>query len=234
MLSTVDAAILCGGQGTRLRSLDLGVPKSMAPIHGRPFLELLVRDLARQGAGRIVLCTGYGREAIRAHFSGGDWGVPLAFSEETAPLGTAGALRQALDQLRGDPILAMNGDSYTPFDLEALQARERATQAEAIVVVAPASERRDAGVIALDAAGWVRDFAEKSARPDAAFHSAGIYLLRRRVLEGLPPGAAASLEFDVLPRLVPGRVAAVAAEGEIVDIGTPERLARAQELLAGL
>lgn len=234
MPSTVDAAILCGGQGTRLRGLGLDVPKSMAPIRGRPFLELLVRELARQGVGRIVLCTGYRREAIRAHFSGGDWGVPLAFSEETAPLGTAGALRQALDQLRGDPLLVLNGDSYTPFDLAALQACERETRAEAIMVVAPAGDRRDAGVIALDAAGWVRDFAEKTPRPGAGFHSAGIYLLRRRLLESLPLGVAASLEFDVLPRLVPGRAAAVPAGGEIVDIGTPERLMWAQERLAGL
>lgn len=102
------------------------------------------------------------------------------------------------------------------------------------MVVAPAGDRRDAGVIALDAAGWVRDFAEKTPRPGAGFHSAGIYLLRRRLLESLPLGVAASLEFDVLPRLVPGRAAAVPAGGEIVDIGTPERLMWAQERLAGL
>lgn len=233
MPSTVDAAILCGGQGTRLQGLGLDVPKSMAPIGGRPFLELLVRELARQGVGRIVLCTGYKREAIRAHFGRGDWGVELVFSEETKPLGTAGALRQALEEVRSDPFLAMNGDSYTPFDLTALRERERSTQAAAIMVVAPASKRQDAGVIALDAEGWVRDFAEKTARPGAGFHSAGIYLLRRCVLEGLPREAVASLEFEVLPRLVPGGVAAVPAGGEIVDIGTPERLARAQEQLAG-
>lgn len=232
----VDAAILCGGQGTRLRALGLDLPKSLAPIGGRPFLEILVEDLARQDVARVVLCTGYRRELIQRHFAAGDWGAEICFSEETNPLGTAGAARRALPLLRSDPFLLLNGDSLTRFSVAALRARGEESQAAAVMVVTPADERGDAGALALEEGDWVRAFAEKRRLEGATFHSAGIYLLRRELLAALPVDEAISLELEVLPQLTSAagarRLAALRVPGPTVDIGTPERLEQAQTLLA--
>jgi mannose-1-phosphate guanylyltransferase len=228
MATTPDAAILCGGFGTRLQALNLGVPKPMVPLGGRPFLAGLIGALARRGVARVVLCTGQGREQIREYFHRRDRGTEVLFSEETEPLGTAGALRLALPQLRGEFVLALNGDSWAPFDCAALLARQRATGAEIVLVAAAAAERDDAGSLLLDADGRVRAFAEKQALAGAPVHNAGIYLFRREVLAAVPAGRAVSLEREILPQYLDGRMAALPADGPLVDIGTPERLARAQ------
>lgn len=227
MPASPDAAILCGGAGTRLAALHLGLPKSLLPVGGRPFLAGLVAALARQGVARIVLCTGQGRDQIRACFESGAAPAEILFSGETAPLGTAGALRLALPLLRTDPFLVLNGDSWAPFNLPALLARQQQAAAEIALVAACADERADAGSLRLDPQDRVQDFAEKQPI-GARLHSAGIYLFRRRVLEALPAGRAISLEREILPQYLDGRMIAVPADGPLLDIGTPERLARAQ------
>lgn len=228
MATTPDAAILCGGFGTRLQALQLGVPKPMVVIGGQPFLAGLIGALARRGVPRVVLCTGQGSEAIRDYFTGRDCGVEVLFSVETEPLGTAGALRLALPRLRGEFVLALNGDSWAPFDGAALVARQSATGAEIILVAAAADERDDAGSLALDGEGRVHAFVEKEATAGARWHSAGIYLFRRSVLAAVPAGRAVSLERETLPQYLDGRMVALPANGPLVDIGTPERLARVQ------
>ncbi|MGH9534135.1 MAG: sugar phosphate nucleotidyltransferase [Terriglobales bacterium] len=232
MPTTPEAAILCGGFGTRLAGLQFGLPKPMLPVGGQPLLAGLVAALARQGVARIVLCTGQGREPIRAFFAARDCGAEVLFSEETEPLGTAGALRLALPLLRTDPLLALNGDSWAPFDLSALVARQTETSADIALVAARADDRGDAGSLLLDERGRVRAFAEKRTVPSARLHSAGIYLMRRRVIEAIPAGRAVSLEREILPLYLDGRMAALTVSGPVVDIGTPERLAEAQAAAA--
>ncbi|MGH9491486.1 MAG: sugar phosphate nucleotidyltransferase [Terriglobales bacterium] len=227
-----DAAILCGGAGSRLAALGLGVPKSMIPVGGQPFLAGLVAALAARKIPRVVLCSGEGREQIRAFFTGRDCAAEVLFSEETEPLGTAGALRQALPLLRTDPILVLNGDSWAPFDPAAMNARQQATGAEIVLLAAPAGDRTDAGSLRLDAEGRIRAFAEKQVLAGARQYNAGIYLFRRRVLEALPAGRAVSLEREVLPQYLDGRMAACPAAGPLLDIGTPGRLAQIQAAAA--
>lgn len=231
MPANPDAAILCGGAGTRLAALHLGVPKALLPVGGRPFVAGLAAALARQGVARIVLCTGQGREQIRAYFDQQVTPAEILFSEETEPLGTGGALRLALPLLRGDLILALNGDSWAPFHLPTLIAGQQQAGAEAAILAAPADDRADAGSLRVDSQGRIRAFAEKQPI-GARLHSAGIYLVRRGVLQALPAGRAISLERDVLPQLLDGRMIAVPAAGPLLDIGTPERLARAQAAAA--
>lgn len=228
MLAVSQAAVLCGGAGTRLQALHLGMPKPMAPVGGRPFLAALVDALAGTGLRRIVLCTGQGREQIREFFSRYSTSAEILFSEETGPLGTGGALRLALPLLPADPILALNGDSWAPFDLAALCSRFQKSGAEIALVAATADERDDAGSLRLEADNRVVAFAEKQAVAGARLLNAGIYLLRRQVLEALPAGRAVSLEREILPRFLDGRMIAVPASGPLVDIGTPDRLAQAQ------
>ena len=115
-----DVVILSGGFGLRLRGMIGDVPKPMAPIAGRPFLELLLRQLKRQGFLRVILSVGYKQEVIREHFGDKAFGLELVYSIETSPLGTGGALREAVHRLRTETALIMNGDSYTDVDLSGL------------------------------------------------------------------------------------------------------------------
>src|SRR6185312_11301036 len=115
MLNAPDVIILCGGAGTRLRSVTEG-PKAMASVAGRPFLELLLRQLRRWGFERVVLAVGYQHEAIRSHFGAKAVGLDLLYSSELIPLGTGGALRNAAELVASDPAIVLNGDSSTDAD----------------------------------------------------------------------------------------------------------------------
>src|SRR5690349_21298843 len=109
-LGAIDAAILCGGKGTRLQPVISDLPKGLAPVRGRALLDILVEDLVAQGLRRIILCVGHMKEQIISHFSGRR-DADFLFSEETAPLGTGGAVKNAAEFIRSDPFLVMNGDS---------------------------------------------------------------------------------------------------------------------------
>lgn len=230
---TPEAAILCGGLGTRLRVALPDLPKALAPVGGRPFLERVIEALTAARVARIVLCIGVGGEAIRRHFSGGAFSAEIVFSEESTPLGTGGALGLARAQLHSDPVLVLNGDSWVAgLDLEAFfrsyAADQRQRGAAGALVVVPRDERTDAGTIALETDGRIRGFAEKQETPGADYQSAGIYLLGRTLLEMIP-AAPSSLERDWMPRWLAAGIHGYVHHGPLVDIGTPERLARAQE-----
>src|SRR5271169_1384583 len=113
MPDSPDAILLCGGAGLRLRSVIGNSPKGMADVAGRPFLELLLRQLGRHGFERAILAVGYQKDVIHSHFGEQAFGLHLAYSIETCPLGTGGALRNAADMIESDNVLVMNGDSYT-------------------------------------------------------------------------------------------------------------------------
>src|SRR5580692_11258752 len=125
MVETPDVVVLCGGFGLRLRGLVGETPKPMAAIRGRPFMELLLKQLRRHGFSRIILSVGYKHEVIREYFGDGAFGLELVYSIEMSPLGTGGALRQALDDIKTDDFVVLNGDSYTNADLNALVANHR-------------------------------------------------------------------------------------------------------------
>src|SRR6202050_1403605 len=139
-----DVVILAGGFGLRLRGTIGDVPKPMAPIAGRPFLELLLRQLKRHGFSRVILSVGYKQEVIREHFGEEAFGLELVYSIETSPLGTGGALREAVAHIRTETALIMNGDSYTDVDLSRLGREAAANGVDVTGVVIPES-RTDAG-----------------------------------------------------------------------------------------
>src|SRR5437667_8523550 len=108
MPSAVDAIVLCGGAGLRLRSVTGDAPKSLASIGGRPFLDILLNQLRRHGFQHVILAVGYQRDLIRSHFDNRAHGMPLEYSIESTPLGTGGALRNAVDLIKSDSVLIMN------------------------------------------------------------------------------------------------------------------------------
>lgn len=223
------AAILAGGLGTRLRPVLGGLPKCMAPVRGRPFLAYQLAWLREQGIKRVLLCTGYGHDVVRAYCGDGSaWGMEIQYSVEAQALGTAGALQLAQPMLR-ETFLALNGDTYFAADLSVLLAAHRAGGTLATVALVQVPEATRFGAVTMDADGYVTDFAEKQ-RSSASLINAGVYVFEPGVFAYFPKHVPLSLEKDVLPnlaakRLLRGRV----LQGYHIDIGTPESYTQFQE-----
>ena len=222
-LRDVPAALLCGGLGTRLRSVSAGRQKTLVDIRGRPFLKILVDWAARQGIRRFVFCTGYLGHQVREFFTGRYDGLDLAFSQEESPLGTAGALSNCRKLLGNRAALVMNGDSFCPLDIAAfIRFHRRQSSIATVAVVAP-STRNDGGYVVTAKDGRIVSFQEKKYEPSRCLN-AGIYALEPAVLDAIPEGRASSLEREVLPSLLGRGVYAYAASQPLHDIGTPDRL----------
>jgi NDP-sugar pyrophosphorylase family protein len=231
-----DAVILCGGAGLRLRTVTGDGPKSMAAVAGRPFLELPLKQLRRHGYTRVILAVGYQSDSIRNHFGNAAFGLSLEYSAETSPLGTGGALRNAIDMIRSEETLVMNGDSYTDADLRRFETEHGAAGADASVLVVPADGRGDCGLVAVAPTGDVVRFKEKQGSTGARYLNAGIYMMTRHLLGEIDPGIRVSLEEELFPRwIADGKtIKAFVFQGACIDIGTPARYQGAQDSLASV
>jgi D-glycero-alpha-D-manno-heptose 1-phosphate guanylyltransferase len=227
--SLTEAVVLCGGLGTRLRAVVSDVPKPMAPIAGRPFLEYLLSYLAREGIARVVLAVGYKRERIVDHF-GARWrGLDIAYSIETEPLGTGGGLRQALAHLNPPAGLVVNGDSLLITPLAPL-ARALENGADLALTACWRADAAEAGVC--DVKGERLMGFHRGAAGEAGLVNAGVYAVRRDLFDGVALPPAFSFEQDFLASqatLMDMRV--VRAEGEFIDIGLPDTYAQAQTIV---
>ena len=234
MPNTTDVVLLCGGAGLRLRSILGNAPKGMADVGGRPFLELLLRQLGRHGFERVILAVGYQNDMICSHFGEQACGLDLAYSIESCPLGTGGALRNAVELIESENVLIMNGDSYTDADLCEFVVDYHQAKADLSIVVVPADGRGDCGSIAIDGSGKVTSFAEKQDPFHAPYVNAGIYMTSRQVLYEIPSGLEVSLERELLPQwLRQGKyIKGFVCLSRCIDIGTPERYRSAQGILA--
>jgi NDP-sugar pyrophosphorylase family protein len=227
----MQAFILCGGFGTRFQQVSTDIPKSLAPINGVPFLEIQIRSLKKKGVTRFVLGTGHLAEKIEEHFgTGTKLGVEIRYSRETKPLGTAGAIKLA-EPLLEETFLALNGDSYVEFDLPAMQRALTGHDALMVIALQKVADASRYGTVIVAGDNRVEGFREKAATRGEAFINAGVYLMRRRVLEGLLPDRAISIEKEVIPALVARGVWGVRCDGVFIDIGVPEDYVRAQSLL---
>lgn len=234
MPTAIDAIVLCGGAGLRLRSVTGDAPKSLASIGGRPFLEILFQQLRRHGFQRAILAVGFQGDVIRSHFGSRADGLTLEYSIETEPLGTGGALRKAADYLETDRALILNGDSYTDADLPAFGDDACSANADISILLVPVDGRVDCGLVSVDANHSVLGFKEKQAALGTQYVNAGAYVATKRLLLDIQPGARISLETDLFPRwLAEGKhIRGFNHPGKCVDIGTPERFQDAQESLA--
>ena len=228
------AFVLAGGLGTRLRPRFGDLPKTLAPLRGRPFIVHQLEWLRASGVREVVLCLGLGADQVRqALGDGAAHGVRLVYSIEEEPLGTGGALRLAARWADG-PALVLNGDTLValdPWALERARWEHGAAGALALYEVADAASR---GRVECDASGGVTRFVEKdAAHRGAALVSGGLYAFGAELWRRLPAGAS-SLERDTLPALAAeGRLHGYAVPGEFFDIGTPEEWERAERRMAG-
>ncbi len=223
----MEAIILAGGLGTRLRSRLADLPKAMAPIGGRPFLELLLDQLVEQGCRRILLSVGYRREAILDKFSKPYRGISLHPVVEQLPLGTGGAIRLALEHASEPSVLVLNGDTYLDVDLQALLLRHATAERPMTIAVAWVEDVSRYGGVQVSGEHVV-SFIEKG-RTGAGWINGGVYVMDRTFPWPENLSSPFSFESDVLARsLQEIRPAAFCCRGRFLDIGTPEDLDRAQ------
>jgi mannose-1-phosphate guanylyltransferase len=227
----MQALVLVGGEGTRLRPLTLTQPKPALQLVDRPFLRYMVDWLSRHGVTEIVMGCGFGADALRAALGdGGGRGPSIRYVEEPEPLGTAGPIRLAADLgLLGDRFLALNGDLLTDLDLTALVGAHVEREAVATLALHPVDDPTSYGLVRRAEDGEVRGFLEKPdpAEIDTDEVNAGAYVLERAVVDLIPAGRAVSIEREVFPRLVGQGLYGLRLEGYWMDIGTPERYLQA-------
>jgi D-glycero-alpha-D-manno-heptose 1-phosphate guanylyltransferase len=228
------AVVLAGGLGTRVRHLLPDLPKPMAAVNGRPFLEWVVRFLAREGVRRVVISTGHKAEMVAQHFDRQpvkDAAVQCV--AESEPLGTAGGFLNAIRGASEKPAawLVLNGDSLALANLEPLFALSADVSVAGAILGVRMEDASRYGTIACDAEGWLTGFHEK--RPGAGIINAGVYLLRAPVVAEFPKQLPLSFERDVFPALSAGRkcLKVCVTTAPFLDIGTPETLPQAAEFL---
>ena len=221
----MQALILAGGEGTRLRPLTTTVPKPVVPLVDRPFIRFMLDWLRSHGVDDVVMSCGHLASGVRNVLGDGSaFGIRLRYVEEPRPLGTGGALKYA-EQLLDDRFLMLNGDVLTDMDLTAQIAQHERTGARATLALTPVEDPSAYGLVRTRDGGEVTEFVEKPApdQIDTRNISAGAYVLERSVLALLEPEQPASIERDVFPRLVGEGLYGFVSDGYWLDIGTPER-----------
>lgn len=228
----MEAIILAGGLGTRLAARVSGMPKAMAPVAGRPFLEILLNQLRRNGCTRVLLSVGYLSSVIREHFGSSFGEMQIEYSIEEAPLGTGGAIRRTLKLAREDAVLVLNGDTFLDADYaEMLRFHRAAGGAMSMAIVHQPDIARYGGVVVRE--GRVAGFEEKG-RSGPGWINAGAYVLNRNI--DWPAGLAEKFSFEkdvMMPHVAELAPAAFAVNCFFLDIGVPEDYDRAQKELAG-
>jgi mannose-1-phosphate guanylyltransferase len=235
----MQAIVLVGGEGTRLRPLTSSTPKPALTLVDRPFLAYMIEWLAGHGVSEVVLACGFLPDVLREALAGEEEraGARIRYVVEPEPLGTAGAIRFAADQLGDeleDRFLALNGDVLTDLDLSALLRAHEERGARATIALHPVEDSSAFGLVHSGPEGEVLAFLEKTGEAAPGEVNAGMYALERSVLDLIPPGENVSIERDVFPRLVGEGLHGLLLEGYWVDIGTPERYLQASwDILEG-
>ena len=224
----LEAILLVGGQGTRLRPLTISTPKPLLPTAGVPFLAHQLAKASAAGVTRVVLATSYRAEMFADCLGDGSaFGVEIVYVQEDTPLGTGGAIRNAARALGsdpGDPVLVLNGDVLSGHDLLAQLELHNKVEAAVTLHLVEVSDPARFGCVPTDGHGRVTAFLEKTPQPVTNRINAGCYIFRRDVIEEIPPDVVISVERETFPALI--------ASGAVVmgypetaywlDVGTPE------------
>ena len=226
----MEAVLLVGGQGTRLRPLTVNTPKPMLPVAGTPVTAHQIARAREAGVTRVILGTSYRAEVFREHFGDGEnLGVELVYVTEDVPLGTAGAIRNVASRLASgshEPVLVFNGDVLTGLDIGALVERWRDAQAEAALYLTRVEDPRAFGLVPTDEDGRVTAFLEKPEHAEDIVTdqiNAGCYVLRRSLIDAIPQGRPVSVERETFPGVLSrgGVMVGVVDDSYWLDLGTP-------------
>ncbi|GAA2875587.1 NDP-sugar synthase [Pseudonocardia halophobica] len=227
MLDDVEAVVLVGGKGTRLRPLTLSAPKPMLPTAGVPFLAHLLSRIRAAGVRRVVLGTSYLAETFEEHFGDGEsLDLELTYVVEDQPLGTGGGIANVAKHLTTENVMVFNGDVLCGTDLTAVVDTHRRTDADVTLHLVRVQDPRAYGCVPTDADGRVQAFLEKTEDPPTDQINAGCYVFRRSVIEDIPQGRVVSVERETFPGLLEAgaRVSGHVDNAYWRDMGTPADL----------
>lgn len=229
-IDDIQVLILSGGKGTRLSSIVSNLPKSMANIDGRPFLEYLINGVRKKGYHNICLLTGYMSEVIQEYFGDGkEFGVDIIYSHEEEPLGTGGAIKQAVERSNFSHFLALNGDTYCNIDYDQLSNSSRDSVVAMALVHLDNTSRY--GRVNVSSLGYVESFSEKDGQNTSGNINAGAYYFTRNILNYIdrPPS---SIEHDIFPKLISKQlIRGIVFKENFIDIGVPTDFFAAQKLI---
>ena len=224
----MQALILAGGEGTRLRPLTYTVPKPVLPLAGRPHIAYVIDWLVGHGVDDVIISCGFLAEGMRKTLAAVEPGVEIRYAEEPDARGTAGAIRFAEDML-GERFLVLNGDVLCDLDLGALIAQHGQTEAQATIALYPVEDPSGYGLVHRREDGEITEWLEKPEpeQVDTDEINAGAYLLERSVLDRIPPDQEVSIEREVFPQLIGDGFYGIRLDGYWIDIGTPDRFLEA-------
>jgi D-glycero-alpha-D-manno-heptose 1-phosphate guanylyltransferase len=228
----MEAIILAGGMGTRLREIISDLPKPMAPVNGKPFLFYVLKWLKSYNVDKIILSTGYRSESISEYFGESFYGIPLEYSVEQKPLGTGGAVRFALQKSYSENVLVLNGDTYFPVQLDKFFMFHSNLQNQFSICLKPMKDFSRYGSVECAGDNVIR-FNEKKFCSDGLING-GIYIINRFFFESLQLPEMFSIEADVLERQTGSSLLKCMIFDEpFIDIGIPEDYMKAGTILKG-
>lgn len=227
----LDCIILAGGLGTRLREFVPDKPKPLAPINGVPFLDLLLGHLPP--LNKVVLAVGYKASQITSHFEVHSYPFPIEFSIENSPLGTGGAIAQALTHTCSEHILVINGDSFLEFSLSEMLEDHLQNNADITIASVRVDNANRYGKLHIDPlTKQILNFEEKMPTEAPGIINGGVYLIKRTLFESLSFGPIFSLERDAFPIFLKKRMFAHHCKGRFIDIGTGESFLESQNFFS--
>ncbi len=229
ILRFMEAIILAGGFGTRLKKLGFDIPKPMIDVGGRPFLEYILLYLRHHGVGRVIFSVGYKKEVIRAHFGELFRGMWIDYAEEKEPMGTGGGILKAMSLCREEQVWVLNGDTFFEVELPAMYAFH--VKEHAMVTLAGKKMERPGryGIIQYDDQMRITAFREKDPAAQEGVINGGVYLIDRGKFMEKPFPVSFSMEHDFLePYVAKEKFMLYLSDGYFIDIGIPEDLERAR------
>lgn len=222
----MEAIILAGGFGTRLKHIVSDVPKPMAPVNDKPFLEYIFEDLNTKGFKRCILAVGYKSETIINHFGYKYKNIDIVYSFEDEPLGTGGAIKQALSYCDEDYVFIVNGDTFFDCDFVEMKRQFDLNKSDIVIATKEMHNYDRYGTIVIDHQHYITQFEEKKFKKDGLING-GIYLVRSDLLDKFIEKRF-SFETNVLESM-DYKMLSVESQGYFIDIGIPEDYYRAQQ-----
>ena len=224
----MEAIILAGGFGTRLRHIVSDVPKPMAPVAGNPFLKYIADDLISKGATRLIFAVGYKKECIKEYFKECYRGVLVLYSDEDTPLFTGGAIKKALSLCEGEDVFVINGDTFFNVDLKAMADFHRQKGSDITVSVKKMHNFDRYGTMQIDSNKRITEFIEKK-KTENGLINGGIYLLKQSLSLCMKLNKF-FFETDFMEKMVAQlKIYTYESKGYFIDIGIPEDYYRACE-----
>ena len=222
----MDAIILSGGSGTRLREEISGIPKSMAPINNQPFLNYILKHLNKNDVQKVIMSLGYKKEYIISHFGNEYRGMEIVYHCEESPLGTGGAVKKSIEMSTDSTVLVLNGDTYFPVNIARMVKKHQSNRADVTVGLKYLENCYRYGCVTM-IDERINKFKEKKSA-SSGFINGGVYLLNKEIIADFESGTSFSLEKDFFEQCVDAvRIFGFVSDKYFIDIGTPEEYRRA-------